>query len=277
MLKRFAAFAALMFLLSAALSAAAGAEAAQPATPTDLSCAHEHIGTTIYFFDSPAYDCVDAATHRVSGPADVETVCLDCGEVLSFEMVDYIEEIRPHSMKNGTCALCGFSQAFRTGQEGNGPASPVGNGEWTAYTHRDMNVGDLEFLTLSNEELAGIRESGASVLLIRGNSGSVSVAVEMSEIPERTETSGADLYLELAEWEDSSIFAGLYLLSAAGERRELMGSGIALRLYQESQPAIRVSVAPVDSEQMKEARAEWNDRGYWNIQYLGAGTYFILQ
>ena len=87
---------------------------ATPATPTDLGCLHEHVVTTVYFFDSPAYESVSAVSHRVTGPAVVETVCRDCGEVLSDETVNNADEIRPHSFKKGVCALCGYQQAARS-------------------------------------------------------------------------------------------------------------------------------------------------------------------
>ena len=79
MMKRMIAF-AMITLMLAAFSDAAGAEGMVPATPTDLSCLHEHTRTTIYFFDSPVYTPIGAETHRVTGPAAVDTVCEDCGE-----------------------------------------------------------------------------------------------------------------------------------------------------------------------------------------------------
>ena len=276
MLKKFFAVAMFTLALSVVLSGAAGAENAQPATPTDLEpvCPHEHTQTTIYFFDTPSYDCIDENTHLVSGAADVETVCLDCGEPVSVKTVDYAEEIRPHSMKNGACVLCGFRQEARTEVE-SVPAG--GTDERTVYARQDENMKDLDTVTISNEELSEIKDSGASTVLIRGNGGSMAVALEVSEILEQTELSDEDLYLELAERDDNTVFAGLYLVSASGERRELTGSGITLRFYQENRPGIRVSVAPSDSDQLVDARIMWDERGYWNVQYLEEGTYFISQ
>ena len=119
--KRFVS-AILMLLLF--ISAAAAAEAPTPATPTDLACLHEHTKTTVYFFDSPSYTPVNADSHRVYGPATVETVCLDCGEVLSSETVDSAEEIRSHSFKKGVCALCGYRLKKKT-QEESRPTPPA--------------------------------------------------------------------------------------------------------------------------------------------------------
>ena len=93
-MKKSLAFVLLMLLLSAMLCAAEAEEPA-PATPTDLSCLHENTKQTIYFFDSPAYTSVSSTSHKVYGPATIQTICLDCGEVLSTETVDYAEELRP--------------------------------------------------------------------------------------------------------------------------------------------------------------------------------------
>ena len=132
-------------VLLLALLALAGPGAAErmPATPTDLPeaaaepetpaapgeeeepatavpepvCAHENVNQVIYFFDSPGYTSLSAATHKVAGPAVVVQVCKDCGAELSEETVDNIEEIRPHSMKKGVCALCGYRQKTATVQD----------------------------------------------------------------------------------------------------------------------------------------------------------------
>ena len=106
--KTAAALAALLLLLTLALSACA--EGAAPATPTDLACPHAPTRTTIYFFDSPLYASLGSEYHRVSGPATVETVCLDCGETVRSEFENNAEEIRPHSIKKGACPLCGYTE-----------------------------------------------------------------------------------------------------------------------------------------------------------------------
>ena len=81
--------AAVLLLLLAALAGVCTAEEA-PATPTDLTeqetvqepetepvqepapeCPHENVSTIIYFFDSPSYTSLSAASHRVSGPGVV--------------------------------------------------------------------------------------------------------------------------------------------------------------------------------------------------------------
>ena len=267
-------FSILTLMLLIIFTGTAGADETDLATPTDLSCPHEHTKTTIYFFDTPDYTPVDGESHRVSGPADIETVCLDCGEILSTETVNHAEEIRSHSKKNGVCALCGYSEETRTEPAGK-PAAEK-SGEKTIYARKDKVVEDLQTLTISSNELTAIKDSGTSTLLIRGNSGSAAIALKVTDILAQTETEDETLYLELAEREDGCLFASLYLVSASGERRKLTGDGITLRVYQENCSGIRASVAPADSDLLVETEAEW-DGGYWSIQYLEEGTYFILQ
>ena len=115
-------------LMPCAAEEAAGTEAEElllPATPTDLDCAHENTVMTVYFFDSPAYEPVSPVSHRVSGPAVIETTCADCGAILSDETVNEAEEIRPHSMIRGVCPLCGYRENVHTDRkapaEGGGP------------------------------------------------------------------------------------------------------------------------------------------------------------
>lgn len=276
MIRKLFAFAITALMLAAVLSVAAGEEEV-PSTPTDLACAHEHTKATIYFFDSPAYTPVDEESHRVSGPATVETVCLDCGETLSSETVKNAEEIRSHSMKNGTCALCGYTPENRTRAAKPAGKSSGKKGERTVYARKDTRVENLQTLTLSNEELAALKSSGASTLLVRGNGGSAAIALRVEDVLAQIEADNADLYLELAERDDDTFFAGLYLITAAGERKELTGEGVTLRFYQENRSGLRASVAPSESNTLMETRIEWDGDGYWSIQYLEEGTYFILQ
>ena len=273
MIRRFFTFAIMTLMLFAVLSGTAAAEDGDPATPTDLSCAHEHSKTTIYFYDSPAYTSIDAESHRVSGPAAVETVCLDCGELLSSVTVSNAEEIRPHSMKKDTCVLCGFHRKTQAEEK------PVPNesDERTIIARKDEDDGDLLSLTLSKEELEELENADVSTVLIRGGSGSAAIALEVEDLLTYTESDDADLYTELVEREDGSFFARLYLVSGSGELTELKDAGITIRFYRENRSGTRVSVAPADSDQIMETRSIWDERGYWTVQYLEEGTYFLLQ
>ncbi len=272
MMKRMIAF-AMITLMLAAFSGAAGAEGTVPATPTDLSCLHEHTRTTIYFFDSPVYTPVDADTHRVYGPATVETVCKDCGEILSSETVDDAEEFRPHSMKKGVCALCGYREPVDADE----PQPEKDAGEETLVAREDGSAAGLMSMTLSEAELAGLADKGISSVVVRGKDGSAAVVLDVQEALSRTKEAGADLALEIAEQEDGSVFVGLYLVYASGERIPADCGGVTIRLYREEKAGERVSVAAPDSETLKDTRGVWDDRGFWSVPYLEEGTYFILQ
>lgn len=274
MIRKSFASAIAVLLLLALLPFLAAAEAEQvPATPTDLSCLHEHVKTTIYFFDSPAYTSVSAASHRVSGQATIETVCLDCGEVLSSEWTSSAEEIRPHRMKKGVCALCGFRQKNKAA------VIEVADlpGEQTIYAQEDGTTKDLRTLTLSAADLAALEKANVRTVLIRGETGLAAIAVGVAQARTQVEISQASLYLELAEREDGSFFAGVSLVTGPGERTEPQDEGISLRFYQQTRADVRVSLAPTDRDLLVETQGEWDEHGFWSVPYLEKGTYFLLQ
>ena len=271
--KRIIAFAVLSLMLSVVLASAAGAETMDPATPTDMTCMHAHDKTTIYFFDSPVYASVSPDYHRVSGPALVEKVCTDCGEILSSETVDKAEEIRPHSMKKGVCVLCGYREAARTEEHQQKSVS----GEKTIIVPEDGNVGGLLAMTLSETDLTALRDSGVSTVLVRGKNGSAAIILNVRDALKQMDTDELDLYLELAEQETGSFFAGLYLVSGSGSRVRPADGGITLRFYQKQKAGSRVSVAPADSDTLVETEGVWDERGFWSVPYMAEGTYFILQ
>lgn len=271
-MKRTLTFALLMLLLFA-LCCVAEAEETDMATPTDLSCLHENTKETIYFFDSPAYTSVSATSHKVYGPATIQTVCLDCGEVLSTETVDYAEELRPHSMKRGQCALCGYSDNNWTHQE----LPKDVTGERTLLAQEDEDIQGLLFLTLSKEDLVALNNSNISVALIRGNNGTVAIALDVKNVLTQARTTETDLYLELAEKEDGSFYVAVRLVSPSGEEIQPDGEGINLRIYREIFSDVRVSVAPVNKEKLVETKGTWDEHGYWSVQYQEEGTYYILQ
>ena len=93
------------------ISFAALAEEPEPATPTDLTCLHENRKTTVYFLDGASYTPIDSDTHRISGRAMIETVCLEegCNKVIEKRELEYAEETRTHSIREGVCSLCGYS------------------------------------------------------------------------------------------------------------------------------------------------------------------------
>ena len=263
----------MLAVLLSAVFCAAGAEEPVPATPTDLTCIHEHIKTTIYFFDGPAYSPVSSASHRVSGPGVVETTCLDCGAVLYSETVDMAEEIRPHSMRKGVCVLCGYRVRVLTAED----LPEDLPGERTLFAQEDDNAGGLLTLTLTGTDLTALEKANIKTALVRGETSTVAIALKVQEVRAETERTGSDLYMELAEREDGSFFAGLYLVSDPGEKSEPGEEGISLRFYQETRADVRVSLAPVNTDELVEVDSSWDEHGYWRVPYLEEGTYFLLQ
>jgi hypothetical protein len=274
MIRKTAALAALLLLLSGLLSGAAGAEEMSVATPTDLDCLHEQTKTTIYFFDSPAYTPIDAETHRVYGPAAVETVCLDCGEVLSTETVDNAEEVRSHIMRKDKCALCGYRGKAKAADKK--PAADA-SGERTVVAAADGGAEGLLSLTMTNRDLYELEKENISILLVRGSAGKAALAMNVASVLGETERTGADLQVKIAEREDGSFYAALYLVSSSGERVGPVTAGVTVRFYRTSRSNVRASLAPADRDTLVEAESVWNERGYWSVPYLEEGTYFLLQ
>ena len=274
-------------LLLAALLAVSGLCAAEemPATPTDLAetvtepesgtepvpvCAHENVSQVIYFFDSPSYTSLSAASHRVSGPGVVAVVCRDCGATLSEETVDNAEEIRPHSMKKGVCALCGYRAPTEAKQE-----KRDAPGERTLAAQPDGN--GLLFLTLTEQDLAALENAKVRTILVRGEHGKAVVAVDVKEIRQETGREAASFSIEMAEREDGSLFAGLSLSNAPGRKDELDIEGVTLRFYEDKAPALKIALDPTDGDPLTEADGVWNEAGYWTVPYVSEGYYLVVK
>lgn len=259
-------------LLLLALTVLAGLCAAEetPATPTDLECAHEHTDTVIYFFDSPSYTALSAASHKVSGPGVVVETCRDCGEVLLEETVDNAEEIRPHSMKKGVCALCGYRTKTEAKQDRKD--SP---GERTLVAQPDGN--GLFFLTLTEQDLAALAKAKVTTLLVRGERGKAEIAIDVKEIRQEVVREAASFSVEMAEREDGSLFAGLSLSNAPGRKDELDIEGVTLRFYGEKDEDLKIALDPTDGDPLTEADGVWNEAGYWTVPYVSEGYYLVVK
>ena len=264
-----------LVLLFTALFYTAAAEGVSSAvaTPTDLECLHEHLRTTTYFFDGPAYTSVSDASHRVSGPATIEVVCLDCGEVISSETVGMAEEIRPHSMKKGVCVLCGYREPVR---ETKAPEKPRDlPGEQTLIAKPETEKGDLLTLTLTPEELSALAEAGISTALVKGEPGAAGIAVSVTDMLRQTKEAEAKLYMELAERPDESFFASVSLIGRDGKKTE--PQGVAIRFFLVSPADVRITLAPSDKDTLVETEGSWDEHGYWSVPYVEEGTYFLLR
>ena len=268
------AFAILLLLLAVLFSGAAGAEEPAPATSTDLDCAHPRTKTTIYFFDSPAYTSLNAENHRVYGPAEIETACADCGKVLASETVSNAEEIRRHVLKKGVCVLCGY-RAKAAGAAAELPADVPEERTLTAL--EDENTEGLLVLTLTKEELYELASADVRTVLVKGAAGNAAVALNVSELLSQTEKTGAGLQLQMAEREDGSLYAGLYLVTGDGEKIKPDIEGIALRFYRPVKTNVRASLAPAGTDTLIVTDSVWSDRGFWSVAYVDEGTYFLLQ
>lgn len=262
-------------LLLFALSGMALAEEEEPvpATPTDLTCPHEHTREIIYFYDTPAYASAGAASHHVSGPAVIRTVCLDCDEVLDSRETEYAEELRPHSMKRGVCALCGYREPERAEM----PKQADRSGERTFYARDEGQVQGLLSLTLTKDDLRALNNAGVQTALVRGKTGLAAVALDVPAVLTRVREEGADLYTEIAEQEDGSFFAAVNLLGDKGKRIPLKDGGIRILLFRENRGDVRIALAASDSGELEELDGEWNEQGYWVVVYTEEGTYFVLQ
>ena len=259
---------AVWLLLLAGLAGLCAAEET-PATPTDLGCSHEHTETVIYFFDSPSYTSLSAASHRVSGPGVMAVVCRDCGETLSEEAVNSAEEIRPHSMKKGVCALCGYRQETAASQD-----KRDAPGERTLFAQPDGN--GLFFLTLTEQDLSALENAKVKTLLVRGEHGRAVVAVNVREIRLEIGRESASFSIEMAEREDGSLFAGLSMSNTPGWKDELDIDGVSLRFYEKKEPALKVALNPADGD-LTETDGVWSENGYWSVPYVSEGDYIPLQ
>ena len=262
-------------LLLFALSGLARAEEEEPvpATPTDLTCPHEHTREIIYFYDSPAYASVGAASHRVSGPAEIRTVCEDCGETVDVRDTDYAEELRPHSMKKGVCALCGYREPERAEM----PMQADRSGERTFFARDDGLVQGLLSLTLTKDDLRALNNAGVQTALVRGKTGFAAVALDVTAVLNRVREAGADLYTEIAEQEDGSFFVAVNLLGGKGKRMPLEDGGVSIRLFRENRGDVRIALAASDGDGLEELKGAWDEHGYWVVIYAEEGTYFVLQ
>ena len=270
MMKKSLAFAMLMLLL-AMLSGLAAAEETDPATPTDLTCPHENTKVIIYFYDSPAYSATGSMTHRVYGPASIVTVCQDCGQEIAREEGS-AEEYRPNTKKKGVCVLCGYQE-----QTSEPTAAPEDiPGERTLYAGQAADE-DVLSLTLTYDDLSALNSAKVTTVLVKGKKGSAAIALNVADMMTQTRKTGGSLYLMLAEQEDKSLFAGLYLVIDSNTREEPDGEGISLRFYQENRADVQVSLVLADSNEPVKTETVWNENGYWSVQYLEEGTYMILR
>ena len=136
---------------------------------------------------------------------------------------------------------------------------------------------DMLSLTLTYDDLSALNSAKVNTVLVKGKKGSAAIALNVADMMTQTRKTGGSLYLMLAEQEDKSLFAGLYLVIDSNTREEPDGEGISLRFYQENRADVQVSLVLADSDEPVKTETVWNENGYWSVQYLEEGTYMILR
>jgi hypothetical protein len=245
-MKRYGMLLLVLLLLLTAAAAAEGLANPDLATPTDLECAHENTKEYV-FYENPEYIRIDSQIHKVVGfDAVVRTVCLDCGEILSEETRDQVEEFRNHVFRNGKCAMCGCQQ-------------PV------------------VFLVYTQEDIEKQMEKQEETLLLRPEGSNMAVAIPTAALLDILEKNpGKSFRAELQPHSDGSFYAVLVLIDGSTEPRPFRLEGAEIRCYTRNDiPTI--AYTPKEGT-TRESETEFVDnktpsQRYWAIPFIGNGTY----
>ena len=268
---------ALSLLLSAALSAAEEV----PATPTDLDCPHEHI-REVFYFDSPGYLPLDNETHMVYGSAVVETMCEDCGKVLSSEYRADAEETRRHTFKKGACVLCGAKEPENPVSPEDTTSSKDLPGEATVVPMPEKEGDPRNVVVLTEEDLTAWEEMEITTLVIRPENGSAAIALPVTPIREEMEDRNVPLRAEMETGEDGVLRASLTFEDPDTDEAP-QSEGISLRFYLDYAPEKLVAFQPEDPAAEKtEFPAAWIETqqlslSYWSLPWQGNGLYTPVQ
>ena len=100
----------LSFLLVFCMLLPVLAHAEEPATPTDLECAHANVTTEEEVTGDPEYESVDETQHKAITRVWVYDLCEDCGEQLNGHEEER-SEVGSHNYDvNGICSDCGYQK-----------------------------------------------------------------------------------------------------------------------------------------------------------------------
>ena len=236
----------LLLLLVTAVAAEGTGTNPDLATPTDLTCAHENTKEYVYY-ENPEYIRVDYQYHKVIGyDAVVHVVCLDCGETLSEETRDKVEEIRNHIFRNGVCAMCGCPQ-------------PI---VFMIYTWED-----IETLIDKQEEM----------LLLRPEGSSMAVAIPTAELLGILQSNSTKSFrAELQPCSDGSFYAVLVLIEENSDSIPFHPEGAEVRFYTRNDIPI-ISYTPKEGKPT-ELGTEFVDNNtpsqrYLKVPFVGNGVY----
>ena len=235
----------ILLLVTAAVAEGTGTNP-DLATPTDLICAHENTKEYV-FYENPDYIRLDYQSHKVIGyDAVVRTVCLDCGEVLSEETRDQVEEVRGHVFRNGTCAMCGCQQP-------------------------------IVFMIYTQEDIEKRIEKQEETLLLRPEGSSMAVAIPMVTLHDILEKNpGKTFRAELQPHPDGSFYAVLVLIEDNAEPKPFLPEGAEIRYYTRNDTPTMV-YTPKEGA-VRETETEFVDNStpsqrYWTTPFIGNGTY----
>ncbi len=236
----------LLLLLTVAAAAEGTAGNAGLSTPTDLDCAHEHTKEYV-LYENPEYIRMDNQSHKVIGyDAVVRTVCLDCGEILSEETRDQVEELRNHIFRNGACAMCGSQQP-------------------------------IVFMIYTREDIEKQMEKQEETLLLSPEGSRTAVAVPMAALRDILENNpGKAFRAELQAHTDGSFYAVLGLIGDNNETTPIQIEGAEIRFY--SRMEIPTVTYTPEEGQPTESETEFMDsktpsQRYWKVPFIGNGTY----
>lgn len=235
----------LLLLVTAAAAAEGTAENPDPATPTDLTCAHENTKEYVYY-ENPEYIRVNTQYHKVVGyDAVVRVVCLDCGETISEETRDRVEEIRNHVFRNGACAMCSCPQ-------------PV------------------VILDFTQEEIEERMDRQEKVLVLRPDGSPAAIAVPVDSLrdilvknPDKT------FRAELQPRPDGSFSIVLYLADGQ-EEDPFYPEGAEVRFYtRDDTPEILFTTEEGTAHKSKTVFVDNTtpSQRYWFVPFIGNGMY----
>lgn len=236
----------LLLLLTAAAAAEGMSGNPDLATPTDLDCAHENTKEYV-FYENPEYIRLDNQSHKVVGyDAVVRTACLDCGEILSEETRDKVEEIRNHVFRNGVCAMCGSQQP-------------------------------IIFLIYTQEDIQRQMEQQEETLLLRPEGSNMAVAIPTAALLDILEKNpGKSFRAELQPHSDGSFYAVLVLIDGSAEPKPFQPEGAEIRYYTRMETPT-IAYTPKEGK-TTETETEFVDnktpsQRYWTVPFIGNGVY----
>jgi len=250
-------------------------EGNEPATPTDL-CTHEHTHLVVYFDDSPQYTPISRTQHQVQGAGLVEVLCDDCGQLLSSEHQEQVEEVRDHTIRNGKCALCGY----RVPKDEDLPVTAEDiPGEATLRADKVEESRQWE-LSITKEELEDLKKDQVQTALIRGAEMEAGFVFSIDNVCGQMKTAGMHLMvtMEKREENDYSLFARL--LDASGEEDPAVFEQCFLRFYQPKEPPLTLVWTSPENE-LKEIAGIWfepgqdGEEGFWAFPWPGSGSFLL--